>query len=69
MITVIADSVYLVLNSWWDWKSKERLQQWSHVISLRSFQDEVSSTVLNALKAMDRGSRKTTKEGKVVIKA
>ena len=34
----------------------ERVKQWSDVGSSTPFKDEASSTVLNALKAVDRGS-------------
>ena len=40
------------LNSSWDWKPVERLKQRSDTLSFMFFQDEASSTVLNAPKAM-----------------
>ena len=47
----------------------ERLKKRNDVVSSVFFQDEVSSTVLNALKAVDRGSRKTRMERTAAVKA
>ena len=57
------------MHSLWDWKPVERLKKRSHVISFTFLQVEVSSTVLNVLKAMDRGNRKIRKEKTAVVKA
>ena len=70
--TFTAESVDLAPNSLWDWKSVERLKQRSDdVVSFTGyfFQDETSSTVLNALKVVDRGSGQTRKERIAVVKA
>ena len=44
--TVIAESVYLVLNSLFDWEPVEELKQRCDVVSFTFFQYEASSTVL-----------------------
>ena len=64
----LAESADLVLNSLWDWKPVERLKQGSNVVSFTFFQDETSSTGLNALKVVDIESRKTRKERITVVK-
>ena len=66
--TFIAESVYLVLVSWLDWEPVERLKRRSDVVSYTFFQYEASSTVLNATKAMDRGSRPARKERTAAVK-
>ena len=58
----IAESVYLVLNSLLDWKPVEKLKKRCYVVSFSVFQYEANSTVLYAMKAMDRGSRQARKE-------
>ena len=60
--TFIAESVYLVLNSFLDWKPVEKLKQRCDVDSFIFFQYEANSTVLYAMKALDRGSRPARKE-------
>ena len=55
--TVITESVYLVLNSFLDWKPAEKLKQRCYVVSFTFF-----SAVLYATKAMDRGSRQARKD-------
>ena len=67
--TFIAESVYLVLNSLLDWKPVEKLKQRYYVVSFTFFQYEASSTVLYAMKALDRGSRQASKERIAVVKA
>ena len=67
--TVIAESVYLVLNSLLDWKPVEKLKQRYYVVSFSFFQYEASSKVLYATKALDRGSRPARKERIAVVKA
>ena len=51
-VTEIAESFSCTLNSSWDWRPEERLKQRSDMLSFMFFQDEASSTVLNAPKAM-----------------
>ena len=48
--TFIAESVYLVLNYLCNWEPVERLKQKSNMVSFTSFQDDESSTILNAFK-------------------
>ena len=63
-----AESVYLVLNCLLDWEPVEKLKQRCEVV-LHFFQYEASSTVLYAMKAMDRGSRQARKERIAVVEA
>ena len=67
--TFIADSVYLVLNSLLDWKPVDKLKQRCYVVSFTIFQYEASTTVLYAMKDLDRGSRQARKERTAVVKA
>ena len=48
--TFIAESVYLELNSLCNWEPVERLKQKSNMVSFTSFQDDESTTILNAFK-------------------
>ena len=66
--TFIAESVYLLLNSLLDWKPVEKLKQRCYEVSFRFFQYEASSTVLYAMKALDRGSRQARKERTAAVK-
>ena len=53
--TFTAESVYLVLNSLRDREPEEKLKQRCDIVRFTFFfQDDTSSTVLNATKAMDR---------------
>ena len=63
----IAESVYLVLNSLFDWEPVEKLKQGCDMVSFTFFQCEASSTVLYATKALDRGSRQARKERIAVV--
>ena len=60
--TVITESVYLVLNSFLDWKPGEKLKQRCYGVSLTFFQHEANSAALYATKAMDRGIRQARKD-------
>ena len=67
--TLIAESVYLVLNSLLDWKPVDKLKQRCYVVSFTFFQYEARSTVPYATKALDRGNRQARKERIAVVKA
>ena len=67
--TFTAESVCLVLNCLLDWEPMEKLKQRCEVISFMFFQYEASSTVLYAMKSMDRGSRPARKERTAVVEA
>ena len=65
------ESFDLVLSSLWNRKLVDRLKQRSDVVSFTWVfsQEQHNSAVVNALKAVDRGSRKTRKERITVAKA
>ena len=67
--TFVAESVYLALNSLLEWLPVDKLKQRCDVVSFTFFQHEASSTVLYAMKALDRGSRQARKERTAVVKA
>ena len=66
--TFIADSVYLVLTSLLDWEPVKKLKQRCYVVSFTIFQYEASTTVLYAMKDLDRGNRQVRKERIAVVK-
>lgn len=47
----------------------DSLKQRSDMASFMFFEDEACSTILNMLKAMERGSRQTSKERLAVVEA
>ena len=74
ILIFIAESVYFVLNSLWDWEPVKRFRQRIDVVSCMFFLFfyfwyKASSIVLNVTKAIDGGIRQTRKEGIAVDEA